>query len=438
MSLRRTAFLWLASLMAAIGIAAAAASYFLVRNEAGDFLDNQLRQVAIYVGDAPPEADVTLPGAAPHDPEDDFVIQVWDAVGKPLRLSDPGADVPRQSKTGFFDITTTTDNWRVYTLATPRRTVQVSQEMSVRQELATNASLQAALPIALLIPLSWLTLGWIIDRIMVRFNRLAIAVRSRDATDSTPVPVDDVPAEVIPFVDSINKLLTRLRTSLDRQRRFVSDAAHELRTPLSALQIQIDNLRSTNSDHAFAPRLTDLKAGIGRASALVGQLLRLARYDADDPAPAPAPIDLTQIAIGTVARLTPLAESRSIDLGIVRQDRAVVFGSFADFEIILGNLIDNSVRYTPAGGTVDIAVEVAGPEVVVEVRDTGAGIPNEQIPRVFERFFRAASQDIEGSGLGLAIAKAAADRNSALLSLENRRGGIGLVARVTVTRATAF
>ena len=200
-SLRRTAFLWLASLMAAIGIAAAAASYFLVRNEAGDFLDNQLRQIAIYVGDAPPEADVTLPGAAPHDPEDDFVIQVWDAVGKPLRLSDPGADVPRQSKTGFSDITTATDNWRVYTLATPHRTVQVSQEMSVRQELATNASLQAALPIALLIPLSWLTLGWIIDRIMARLNRLAIAVGSRDATDSTPVPVDDVPAEVIPFVD---------------------------------------------------------------------------------------------------------------------------------------------------------------------------------------------------------------------------------------------
>jgi two-component system, OmpR family, sensor kinase len=437
MSLRRTAFLWLASLMAAVGISAAAASYFLVRNEAGDFLDNQLRQIAIYVGDAPPEADGTLPGAAPHDPEDDFVIQVWDAVAKPLRLSDPGADIPRQSKTGFSDISTATDNWRVYTLATPRRTVQVSQEMSVRQELATNASLQAALPIALLIPLSWLTLGWIIDRIMARLNRLAIAAGSRDTTNGTPIPVDDVPAEVIPFVGSINKLLTRLHALLDRQRRFVSDAAHELRTPLTALQIQIDNLRYVNTDRSFAPRVADLQAGIGRVSALVGQLLRLARYDADEPAPALALIDLAQIAIATVARLTPLAESRSIDLGVVRQDQAVLFGSLADFEIILGNLIDNSVRYTPSCGTVDVAVEVAGPEVVIEVRDTGPGISKEQMPRVFERFFRAASQDVEGSGLGLAIAKAAADRNRALLSLENRQGGKGLVARLSVSRAIA-
>ncbi|WP_045016109.1 ATP-binding protein [Agrobacterium arsenijevicii] len=418
--------------MAIIGVCAATTSYLLVQNEASDFLDNQLRQIALYVGDARLSPATGPDSVALHDPEDDFVIQVWDAAGKPSRLSHPAVDIPRQQATGFADISTGSDNWRVYTLAAPDRTVQVSQDTSVRQELATNAALQAALPIAVLIPLSLLTLSWIIDRIMARLNRLAVAVASRDTTVDSPVPTDDVPAEVIPFVSSINLLLARLRALLERQRRFISDAAHELRTPLSALQIQIDNLRHDDRDGRFSQRLTELEAGIGRATSLVSKLLRLARYDAHETAPAPQPIDLVQLALNTVARLTPLAGSRSIDLGITRQDPAVTIGALADFEIILENLVENAVRYTPPGGTVDVAVEVAGQEARIEVRDTGPGIAQEEMPRVFERFFRARPQDSEGSGLGLAIAKAAAERQGARLKLAMRRDGAGLVACLIV------
>jgi len=431
-SIRRTAFIWLAGLMAIIGVCAATVSYLLARNEAADFLDSQLRQVALYVGDAPSAPLVGPDGGVPHDPEDDFVVQVWDAAGRPLRQSHPSVGIPRQETTGFADISTAHDNWRVYTLATPNRTVQVSQEMSVRQELAANAALQAALPIAVLIPLSLLTLSWIIDRIMARLNRLAVAVASRDAAADDPVPVDDVPAEVFPFVSSINQLLTRLRALLERQRQFISDAAHELRTPLSALQIQIDNLQHDDRDGRFAQRLNELEAGIRRASSLVSKLLRLARYDAREPAPAPRSIDLVQLAFDTVARLSPLAESRSIDLGITRRDRAIAIGALADFEVILGNLVENAVRYTPPTGTVDVAVEVAGQEARIEVRDTGPGIPEEEMPRVFERFFRARPQDTEGSGLGLAIAKAAAERQGVRLALASREDRRGLIACLIV------
>jgi len=431
-SIRRTAFIWLAGLMAIIGVCAATGSYLLARNEASDFLDNQLRQVALYVGDAPSAPVAGPDGGVPHDPEDDFVIQVWDATGRSLRQSHPSIGIPRQQATGFADISTAGDNWRIYTLATPDRTVQVSQEMSVRQELAANAALQAALPIAVLIPLSLLTLSWIIDRIMARLNRLAVAVASRDAAADGPVPIDDVPAEVIPFVSSINQLLTRLRALLERQRRFISDAAHELRTPLSALQIQVDNLRHNDGDCRFAQRLTELEAGIGRATSLVSKLLRLARYDAREPAPAPRPIDLVQLAVDTVAHLTPLAQSRSIDLGVTRRDKAVTVGALADFEIILSNLVENAVRYTPPNGTVDVAVEVAGQEARIEVRDTGPGIPEEEMPRVFERFFRARPQDTEGSGLGMAIAKAAAERQGVRLALTPREDRPGLIACLIV------
>ncbi|MGO4482892.1 ATP-binding protein [Rhizobium pisi] len=427
-SIRRTAFLWLAGLMATIGVCAATTSYFLVQNEASDFLDNQLRQIALYVGDARSSPATGPDSGAPHDPEDDFVIQVWDVAGKPLRLSHPAVDIPRQQATGFADISTGSDNWRVYTLAAPDRTVQVSQDTMVREELATDAALQAALPIIILIPLSLLTLSWIIDRIMARLNRLAVAVASRDAAADDPVPIDDVPAELIPFVNSINRLLARLRALLGRQRRFISDAAHELRTPLSALQIQIDNLRHDDRDGGFSQRLTELEAGIGRATGLVSKLLRLARYDAHETAPASQPIDLVQLALDVVARLNPLAESRRIDLGITRQDKAIAIGSLDDFEIILGNLIDNAVRYTPPCGTVDVAVVITGQEARIEIRDTGPGIAEDEMPRVFERFFRARPQDSEGSGLGLAIAKAAAERQGVRLTLATREDERGLVA----------
>jgi len=205
-----------------------------------------------------------------------------------------------------------------------------------------------------------------------------------------------------------------------------------LRTPLSALQIQIDNLQHADRDGRSAQRLTELEAGVARATRLVSNLLRLARYDAREPAPAPQPIDLVQLAFDTVARLSPLAESRSIDLGITRRDKAIAIGALADFEIILGNLVENAVRYTPPRGTVDVAVEVSEQEARIDVRDTGPSIPEEQIPHVFERFFRAGPQDTERSGLGLAIAKAAAERQGVQLALASREDKRGLIASLIV------
>ncbi|UDF30180.1 UNVERIFIED_ORG: sensor histidine kinase N-terminal domain-containing protein [Roseateles sp. XES5] len=432
LSIRRTAFLWLAGLMAIIGVCAAAASYALVQNEAADFLDNQLRQIALYVGHERSSPAASADSTARYDPEDDLVVQVWDSSGRALRQSHPAVEIPRQRATGFTDIAIDQGHWRVYTLVAPDRTVQISQDRTVRQELATSAALQAALPIIVLIPLSLLTLGWIIDRIMARLNRLAGTVAMWDTTADVPVPTGEVPAEVIPFVSAINLLLARLHALLDRQRQFISDAAHELRTPLAALQIQIDNLRHDDRDGRFSERLAELDAGIGRATALVGKLLRLARYDAREAAPAPQPIDLVRLAIDTVARLTPLAESRNIDLGITRQDKAVAMGALADFQIVLDNLVENAVRYTPPGGIVDVAVRVAERDVHIEVSDTGPGIAQDDMPRIFERFFRAGAQDSEGSGLGLAIAKAAADRQGAELTLAMRADGPGLVARFRV------
>ena len=431
MSLRRTAFLWFAAATAAVGLLAALASWWLMRGEAAEFLDSQLRQVAIYVGDA---AAGPMPPAGPeHDPEDDFLIQVWDETGHPLRISDGTIPLARGEETGFATAAAAGEDWRVFTLVRPMSTVQVSQRIIVRQELATEAAWRAALPILLLIPLAWLMLTVVVDRVMARLNRLAVSVALRDPEDARPIPVDDVPEEVLPFVRSINRLLARLSALMERQRRFLSDAAHELRTPLGALQLQIGNLRNANPDARLDGRLSDMEAGARRASTLVGQLLRLARYDADTADPQHrTQVDLSDVALAVVAQLAPLAELRGVDLGIVQQDAAACVGDPGDFAVIIGNLVDNAIRYTPSGGTIDIAVRSEPGRVSVEVQDSGPGIAPELLPRVFERFFRAAPSDIEGNGLGLAIAAAAANRNGATLTIENRKDRSGLVARLLV------
>ncbi len=431
MSLRRTAFLWFAAVMAAVGLIAALASWWLMRGEAAEFLDSQLRQVAIYVGDAAPGP--TPPAVPEHDPEDDFLIQVWDETGHPLRISDGTIPLARGEETGFATVASAGEDWRVFTLVRPTSTVQVSQRIAVRQELATEAAWRAALPILLLIPLAWLMLTVVVDRVMARLNRLAVSVARRDPEDTRPVPLSDVPTEVLPFVRSINQLLARLFGLVERQRRFLSDAAHELRTPLAALQLQIGNLRNANPDARLDGRLSDMEAGVRRASSLVGQLLRLARYDAGTADPVlRRKVDLCAVALAAVAQLAPLAEQKGVDLGVIRQDAAVCTGDPGDFAIIIANLIDNAIRYTPAGGTVDIAIHFEPGRVLVEVQDSGPGIAAELLPRVFQRFFRAAPADIEGNGLGLAIASAAAARNGATLAIENRRDRQGLVARLLV------
>ena len=441
MSMRRMAFVWLAGLMTAIGLIAAVVSYAFVRNEASEFLDNQLRQIALYVGDARPSTAQPPPEADPHDPEDDFAIQIWDVAGKMLRESKPDVGIPSHQVTGFFNVHTPVDTWRVYTLVGPDRIVQVSQQMSVRDELAADEALRAILPIGLLVPLSWLVLSWVIQHVMGRMNQLARVIASRGASETQPIALTDIPLELVPFVISINGLLAKLQSLIDQQRNLISDAAHELRTPLFGLQLQADNLRDLIEQRsmrhdgrqgAVADGLDTLHRGIRRVSDLVNQLLRLAKYDADPAMPVAASFDLTRLTLATVARADTFAVERGINLGLLRQEAVDAFADEADIDTILSNLLDNAIRYTQPTGNIDVSVYCKNTMAVIEVQDNGPGIDQACLPKVFERFFRAAPAAVEGSGLGLAIAKAAAERNHATLTIENRRDGRGLLVRVNI------
>jgi two-component system OmpR family sensor kinase len=243
-----------------------------------------------------------------------------------------------------------------------------------------------------------------------------------------------LPDEVQPLVLALNDLLGRLRAALERERAFMADAAHELRTPLTALYLQTGMLARASSEAEREAAMSTLAAGVQRAIRLVEQMLALARQEprADSQ---PVPVRLDELAREIVAELVPLADAGRIDLGIAAAQPATLAADPDALRTLLRNLIDNAVRYTPAGGRVDVTVEGSAMGARVTVTDDGPGIPAEERARVFDRFYRRAGTTPTGSGLGLAIVKAIADAHGATVSLADGPAGKGLAVTVAFPAA---
>jgi two-component system OmpR family sensor kinase len=301
--------------------------------------------------------------------------------------------------------------------------------MDVRERRAARIALRSLAPFAVLVPTLSILIAWIVARTVRPVRGFADALRNRRPDDDRPVAVDGLPDEVRPVAVALNELLARLRAALDRERAFLADAAHELRTPLTALDLQAQAVAAAPEDGREAA-LADLRSGVARVARLVGQLLAVAREQHGATAAA-VPLDLDELVRRTVAEFVPLAEAAGIDLGIESADPVRVTGDVDALRRLLGNLLDNAVRYTPAGGRVDVAVghEAGMPaRAVVTVTDTGPGIPPEERERVFARFHRIPGTAGTGSGLGLALAQSIAGRHGGEIVLEDGPGGHGLRA----------
>jgi two-component system OmpR family sensor kinase len=427
-SLRWTALLWMTAMLSIVGIAGAAVSYRLASDEANAFLDSQLQQIALNACAGVPDTTDSLPSQ--HDSEDDFSVEIWNGAGEAFHASRSAVYIPRRSQAGFADVHAAGEDWRVYTSIDGARTVQVAHREVVRREIAQHAAISAVIPILVVIPLAWLLIGWALGRFLGRLTTVASAIAERSLDSKDPIPLEGVPKEVRPLVFGMNSLIERLHYALDQQRRFVSDAAHELRTPLTALCLQIENLQQELGQGATGACLSELERGTRRASALIDQLLRMARYDASREVDMAEPVDLPELLKSCLADQVPVAESRGVDLGITTMERAYILGAHNELKNLFANLIDNAVRYTPPGGAVDVSIRPCGERAVVKIADTGCGIPEDLLPRVFDRFFRAAPPGIEGNGLGLSIVKSIADRHDLEVELGPRDGG-GLVATVS-------
>ena len=318
--------------------------------------------------------------------------------------------------------------WHVYTTSARGGAVQVAQRETVRAEIIESAAIGAAAPILIVIPLSWLVVGWAINRMLRRLDELANEIAVRSAMAKEPIPLEGVPSEVTPLVASMNGLIERLRAALETQKRFLADAAHELRTPLAAMQIQVDNLAAGRDwpDERVVP----LAAGVKRTGTLVNQLLRLAQLD-EAGLTDNQPVDIGALLLDCVADVAPIADRKGIDFGAHIGTPATCEAMETDLRTLFSVLLDNAVRYTPAGGSIDVSLYHQSERMVVEIMDTGPGLPKGQESRIFDRFYRGFPHDAEGTGLGLAIARRIAERHSLDLAVENRSdGNTGVCARI--------
>jgi two-component system OmpR family sensor kinase len=253
------------------------------------------------------------------------------------------------------------------------------------------------------------------------------------------VSENDLPDEVRPLVQELNLLFGRVRTAFEAQQHFVADAAHELRSPLAALKLQALSLDRAEDAHARAVAIGRLTAGIERATRLVEQLLVLARQESGGAEQKFDSVNLADLAKRTMGDMVGAAQARHIDLGLVHVDEASVAGQGDALLILLRNLIDNAIKYTPAGGSVDVEVRQTERGPVLCVEDSGPGISPEERERVFSRFYRVPGSSAGGSGLGLAIIKAIAERHGATLALEQseRLGGLKVKVEFPTTGKAA-
>lgn len=430
-SIRNKLLLWLCAGLSAGILAAAGLLYLQARDAANQIFDYQMKQLAASL---PRQAFGPLsPGRSRQpDTERDIVIQIWSDNGLRIYHSHERLALPERAELGFSTINTRSGLWRVYSAQQGTTVVQVAQPLSARRGVAADMALRTVAPLLLLFPflgaLVWVTVG----RGLAPVRRVATEVQSRDAASLAPIADAGLPQEIQPLTHALNDLLSRLDHALDAQRAFVADAAHELRTPLTALKLQIQLAERAAGEGERAAAFAELKQGFERAMRLVQQLLTLARQEPGASRTVREPVDLAALARSVVSELAPGAALRGIDVGVVTGAAANIAADPDALRILLNNLVENAIRYTPDGGRVDVGVDAAADALSVRVQDTGPGIPPQELGRVFDRFYRVPGTQVPGSGLGLAIVKRIADAHGAKATLTNT--GNGLCAEVTFPR----
>ena len=404
----------------AVALIAGIFSFVSALDEAHELQDDTLRQLAALL-DQPQFHLGQLREEGPlneSDAESQVIIQFLSAhhasngasSGAPL-------PIPPSLGEGIYTLDIHNEPFRVLVrkLRNGER-IAVAQETDIRDEIARDSALRTVMPFLILMPI----LLWVVANLVRKLFRpiavLSAEIDRRDENDLYPIDDRHLPAEVRPFVRAINRLLARVAQSLDHQRRFVADAAHELRSPLTAMSLQAERLAEAELAPAVRERLAVLQRGIERGRNLLDQLLTLARAQAASSMPS-APVSLRAVFTRVLKDLLPLAEAKQIDIGVEGSEDARVQASELDLIAMVKNLVDNAIRYTPAGGRVDLSIARRGQHALLSVRDSGPGIAPAERARVFDPFYRTLGSEQVGSGLGLSIVHTIAERLGAVIRL---------------------
>lgn len=449
-SIERTLLQWILGALAVGALLVGLITYFVTLEEMHEVFDADLQNVAkaigVYhrAGHRPGQTDdVESPTRTDVVDEYEIVTQTWTPQGRRIFSSDLRVALPFSNAEGLSRPVVAGQAWIVYSNISAEGVAQAAQRLAAREEMAAESAAKVFPPLIGLTVAIGALLVFGLRRGFRPLGGTAQDIAQRSARSLEPISLEKVPKEMAPLVLSINDLMGRLAVSFAAQRRFLADAAHELRTPVTALRLQVQLLQKSNNEADRVRALRGLEAGVARSQRLVEQLLHVARTEPDGETSRVVPVDLTELVRSVVGNFSIKAEHRNIDLGATTPDDAggmVVAGDGEQLTVLLNNLVENALRYTPPGGVVDVDASVRNGVPQLRVADTGPGIAQAERARVFDRFYRsvdatAPASDGSGSGLGLAIVRAIAERHGAQVDLQSPASGTGLVVLVRFAKS---
>lgn len=435
-SLQARLIVGLTTLVLAASLPAGGLAFRWAFDEAIELQDAILRQVGVLAANNRLAIDPASAGDI--DAEARVVIEeLGDAASGTNDINLALPPLPDGLPDGLQTISRGSEMWRLLLRTrTDGSRVAISQLTANRDEIARDSALRTILPLAMLVPFLLLIVGLVVHYSFRPVSRLAARLDVQQSDQPETLPVEGLPKELLPFIASINRLLARIGILVDQQCRFIADAAHELRTPITALSLQAENLDHTALSPEGRERLTILKTGIHRTARLLEQLLDLARYESASALQKPVTaFDL--VIRDAMADYLPLALPRAIDLGFERIEPLSVRADATALGVMVRNLIDNALRHSPEGGRIDVYLFRDGDQAVFRIEDMGSGIPDTELEQVFEPFVRGAHPKGEGSGLGLSIVRRIAGNHGGSIIIENLSGPSHPGLRVTVSLPVA-
>ena len=397
-----------------LSIIAGAFSYYQTYHEAEELQDDLLRQTAAYIN--PKTTDYTQIGSENHILIQTFgqedTVPLSNTLGEGFHTIKGGVD----DDDGDDD-----DEYRAYIHQTPQGKIAVLQETEYRDDLAATAAYQSVLPLLIALPLMILLTVWITYRAMRPVKTLSASLGQRRSDDLSPLDGEGVPSEIQGFVTAINQLLQRTGENIRRQQRFIADAAHELRSPLTALSLQAERLTKLPQSDEAREQTGLILQSIQRNRHLLEQLLTHARAQGSETQRNLTDISLQAQFRRVLQELMPLALNKQQDIGVAVENDLRIRADDTEIYTLIKTFTDNAIRYTPAGGRIDIGFSETPTTLTIWVEDDGPGIPAAERSRVTDAFYRILGTEQQGTGLGLSIADAIAKRYGGKLILADSR-----------------
>ncbi|TPG94668.1 two-component sensor histidine kinase [Pseudomonas caspiana] len=433
-SLRRRLLLWLLPATFLAGLLASVGTYWGAVLELDDLLNEQMRYIAEHISVDPGERIALTdtrdkPSPLRDDNADEVLLQVWNA-GVLSFTTDSALILPPPMQTGLSDVQVGDQTWHTFVSQRGDKVFRVAQAQNKRWEELAGLAVHLLWPVVSLIPFLALFLWFGISYGLKPLKTVATELSERNVNSLQPIASKELPSEVKPLVDALNDLLGRLANAFTMQKHFIADAAHELRTPVAALSIQVELAQRATQDAERAVSLSEVQAGVTRLTHLTQQLLTLARLEPDAQSSVMQSVDLSALCKSVISDQVRRAEASGIDLGLAEHAASSISGDPETLRILLNNLVENAIRYAGAHAKIDLAVRDTEQGVVLEVCDNGSGINAAERERVLERFYRGNNQTGPGSGLGLSIVKTIAEQHGAQVLLDAAPNGVGLRVQI--------